>query len=321
MASWGNNERIVQRTQEELWRDWVRKKVEFYIWTGKWDNVTIAALNAWLANFGDEGEKYALALLNHFIYYSALDERRLCQYAIANVVFRDHLLNIDRSNSFSCANEVLSRELNDRIKETQVVPLLSEGNPTESGNAIARVYTTTGLIPENQVIRPDQILPCIYQGSCKRFLFVDDFLGSGDQLVSFWNEPSILLSAGGEKVALANISKRHTNISFEYIALVATACGLQNVEQKTLGLKVHFCEELSDEYGAFSANSIFFDKSEDREACKAYLETLCQARHIHARGYHELDFAIAFHHGTPDSCLPIFWEKSDTWTPLFQPRM
>jgi hypothetical protein len=321
MRALGDDRKIAQRKQEQRWREWVKKKIEFYISTGKWDKVSIAQLNAWLANFDDEGQKYALTLLNHFIYYSSEDVKRLCQYAIAKVVFKNQLLNVDQSHSFCCEDEVLRQELTYRIQETRVVPVLSEGNPTESGNAIARVYTTTGLINENQVIRPDEIIPCIYQGSCKRFLFVDDFMGTSEQLVSFWNGPYISLGMSGQRGSLARISAQHTNISFEYIALVATAYGLRDIEERVPGLKLFFCEKLSDEYRIFSNDSIFFDTPDDRQACESYLESLCRDRHIDTKGYHGLDFAIAFHHGAPDSCLPLFWEKSLSWTPLFQRRM
>lgn len=315
------DKKIAQRTQERRWREWVRKKIEFYISTGKWDRVNIAQLNAWLANFDDEGQKYALALLDHFIYYSAEDVKRLCQYAVTRVVFKDQLMNVDQSHSFCCADEVLHRELTGGIQETRVVPVLSEGNPTESGNAIARVYTATGLIDQKQVIRPDEIIPCIYRGSCKRFLFVDDFMGTAEQLVSFWNEPYITLGMGGEKGSLARISAQHTNISFEYIALVATAHGLKDIEQRVPRLRVSFCEKLSDEYRVFSNDSIFFDTPDDRQTCQSYLENLCYNRKILIKGYHGLDYAIAFHHGAPDSCLPLFWEESANWARLFQRRM
>ena len=121
------NEPIVPTSSEKPWQEWVRKKIAFYVSTSKWDNVTITQLDAWLANFNSEGEKYALALLNHFIYYSEVDVKRLCLYALTNVVFRDHLLNADRSSNFCCRNDMLLSELKSRIRETRLVPLLSEG--------------------------------------------------------------------------------------------------------------------------------------------------------------------------------------------------
>ena len=313
--------RFVRRTQEQQWRDWVKKKIIFYISTAKWDNVTIPQLNAWLANFDEEGQKYALSLLNYFIYYSEVDVKRLCWYALTNVVFRGHIVNVERTHDFLCRNESLLNELKERIKETYVVPLLSEGNPTESGNAIARLYTTTGLIAETQVIRPEQMSSCIDQGVCKRFLFVDDFLGSGDQLDSFWNKPCLPSGNGKDIESCADIAAKHTNISFEYVTLVATAYGLQNAALLTPSLRIHYCEQLSDEYRVFSDQSVYFRNENERKACKAYLETLCYSRNIHMWGYKGLDFAIAFHHGTPDSCLPIFWEENDSWARLFKPRM
>jgi len=146
-------------------------------------------------------------------------------------------------------------------------------------------------------------------------------MGTSEQLVSFWNGSYITLGVGGEKGSLARISAQHTNINFEYVALVATAYGLKDIEQRVPGLKVSFCEKLSDEYHVFGNESIFFDTPGDQQACMSYLDALCYNRKICTRGYHGLDFAIAFHHGAPDSCLPLFWEGNENWTPLFQRRM
>lgn len=124
MMTLGDDAKITQRKQEQRWREWVEKEKEFYILTGKWDRVSTAQLNAWLANFDEQGQKYAPALLNNFIYYSAEDVKRLCQYVITKVIFKDQLLNVYQSHSFCCENEVLRRELTRRIQETRLVDFI-----------------------------------------------------------------------------------------------------------------------------------------------------------------------------------------------------
>lgn len=315
------NGKAVRQKQEQRWKEWVGKKIGFYISTGTWDNVSAARLSAWLGNFDEEGQKWALTLLNNFIYYPARDVKQLCRYGLTKVVFSKQLLEVDQSQEFCCTDDALRQELTDRIRETLLVPLLSDGNPTESGNAIARVYTTLGWIGERQVIRPDEIVACIDKKSCKRFLFVDDFMGTGEQLKSFWNQPFAWLKVNGQNMSLAQISARHTDVSFDYLVLLATAPGFQHVDHRIPGLTVSFCEKLSEEYRIFGDDSIFFETAEDRQSCKSYLENLCHRKNIHVAGYQGLDFAVAFNHGAPDSCLPLFWEENANWTPLFKRRM
>lgn len=321
MQAMNGDEKTVRRKQEQRWKEWIRKKIGFYISTGKWDNVSAAQLNAWLGNFDEEGQKWALALLNNFIYYPARDVKQLCKYGLTKVVFHTQLLGIDQSQAFCCTDGALNQELAERIRETRLVPLLSEGNPTESGNTIARAYTTVDLVDEQQVIRADEILACIDEKSCKRFLIVDDFMGTGEQLKDFWNEPFSWLRVNGKDMSLAQISAEHTDISFDYLVLVATDPGLKYVKNRVPGLTVFFCEKLSQEYRIFGDDSIFFETLDDKQACTRYLENLCQQKGIHFTGYQGLDFAVAFNHGAPDSCLPLFWENNANWTPLFKRRM
>jgi len=278
--------------KEQRWKDWIKKKIGFYISTGRWDNISAAQLNAWLGNFDEEGQKWAYALLNNFIYYPARDVKQLCRYGLTKVIFRAELQEVDRNQDFCCTDNALRQELVDRIRDTRFVPLLSEGNPTESGNAIARVYTTLDLINERQVIRPDEILACIAKKSCKRFLLVDDFMGTGEQLRSFWNQPFSWLKVNKHDMSLSQISAKYKDTSFDYLVLVATAPGLQYVENLVPGLSISFCEKLSEEYRIFGNDSIFFENADDRIACKTYLEHLCHRKNIGIAGYQGLDFAI-----------------------------
>ncbi|MFP4642118.1 MAG: hypothetical protein ACLFPU_08085 [Dehalococcoidia bacterium] len=302
--------------KQRRWCEWVRKKIEFYISTDKWDSITIPQLNAWIAHFGEDGEKCALALLNHFIYYSALDVRRLCRYALTEVLFKSHILEADRCYDFRGEDSILQQRLIREIEQSCIIPILEEGNPTESGNQIARIYTTTNLVEEENVLRPDQLEGLVEHERCKRIIFVDDFMGSGDQLVRFWNEP---MPQG--KTSLCDVAQQHPDMSFEYIALVGTSYGLQRTSNRCPGLRVHFVEELSSEYQVFGEDSIFFSSADEQEECYNYLESLCYNKGIHLQGYHDLDFALAFNHGTPDCSLPVFWEKSECWDPLFKRRM
>lgn len=321
MAVRGPGADRLRRQHEEEWRRWVKQKIEFYISTGQWDNVTIPQLRRWLTEFHGKGQGYALALLDHFIYYPETQVKRLCRYALMEVLFKDDVLEVERSGGFRYGDDVLRDELSSRLQEVCVVPVLVEGNPSESGNAIARIYTTTGLIHQAQVIRPDQITTCIVKRSCKRFLLVDDFLGSGDQLDAFWNEPALEDDESGQRASLASVAASNVDVSFDYVALVATSYGLAIANKLPSRPKIHFCEELSNEYRVLDSDSIFFANQDERDACEAYLASLAACRGINARGYKGLDYAVAFHHGTPDTCLPIFWQESEAWTPLFQRRM
>lgn len=303
------------------WEEWVKRKVEFYITSKQWDNITISQLNSWLKNFDQQSRKYALTLLNHFIFYPERDVKRLCYHALTHVIFKEELLDFDRRSSFACSNQTVYASLISLIKKCAIVPIWSEGNPSESGNTIARIYTTIPLIHQRQVLRPDQVLPSIYEGTYQRFLFVDDFLGSGDQVIDFWNEPSISLGSSGKKIPLSRIAQVHPGLSFEYVALVASTFGLNRVRTSCPELKLHVCEELTDEYRVFADTSMFFTTREERDLCHNYLKDLCQKKGIDLLGWHQLDFAVAFHHGAPNSCLPLFWKRATSWNQLVRRRM
>ena len=76
---------IDQQTQKN-WQNWVHRKVEFYINSGQWDNITIAGFRKWLANFDAEGMQFVVSLLDKSIYYSEDHIKRLCSQALTKTL-------------------------------------------------------------------------------------------------------------------------------------------------------------------------------------------------------------------------------------------
>lgn len=283
--------------EEEKWCNWVKDKIDFYISSKKWDNVHIPQLRAWLGNFTSRDRKYACNLLNHFIYYSEDDLKQLCYFGITKVIFNKFLLDFDRNSAFSCSNEELKQVFQSRLRRTKFIPL-SEGDPTESGHLIARLCTTTDIIDASFFIRPELIATDGHLANSERFIIIDDFLGSGDQLRDFWTQYDIPLSSGST-TTLSELSLGHPSISFEYLALVATEYGIEQMRHIAPNLTLHCCEQLTDEYRIYNDNSVFFRTPEEKNVCESRLADICRANGIRARGHRDLDYAIAFHHCAP----------------------
>jgi hypothetical protein len=132
-------------------------------------------------------------------------------------------------------------------------------------------------------------------------LFVDDFSGTADSLVTWWEEvePLVLPKQAivGISLLVLNHLARSPILEFADILLAVN--------------------ELDLTYDALSEHSRYFAREEDRNLLHSYCEkTGASPDYIH--GYGECGLLLAFKHGCPNNSLPILWWNSDHWDPLFQ---
>ncbi len=293
------------------WCDHIRNKAEFYIQgIFQWDDIDIGDLNRWLGNFPDaEGQYYGMHLLNRLIYYSERDVIRMLKHGLYKVVLYKASLSWLLECHFSISVSEQQQKAREALGAIAFTPLLDRDKPSESGNALCRYLNRDLDIASGQVCHPRRLARL----NRARVVIVDDFIGSGEQIVDFWNEPKI---AGRRLADLA----RDNDLQVTYLCLVATRTGLTEAGGLTAGLELQACEVLEDRHRVFHIPSMYFGKEDEVKQARRYLERLCRRRRIPLLGYRDLDYAVAFHHAVPDATLPMFYENTRLWRRLIKRR-
>jgi hypothetical protein len=298
-------------------RDWsrsfdqIKNKTAFYIHDLKqWSDAELLDLDSWLANFpDDEGRYIAMRLLNRFIYYSERDVKRLLKHGLYRQLLYQPSIIWNRANEFdttSIEQETFAKQF---LEDTIFTPLLDRNKPSESGNTLCRYLNRDLEISSRQIRQPDELSSVM----SKRVVVVDDFIGSGQQIIDFWNKPKI---AGK---TLASIAASN-NLQVTYLSLVATRYGLNRVAKMSTGLHIACCEVIEDTYRVFCVPSLYLGQQNEISKARGYLDKLCKDRKLSLLGFHKLDFAVAFHHAIPDATLPLFFTKNSGWNPLIKRR-
>ena len=298
-------------------RDWsrsfdhIKNKTAFYIHDiAQWSDVEPADLDLWLTNFpDDEGRYTAIQLVNRFIYYSEKDVKLLLEHGLFKMSLYNPALTWTRGKMFATTSVEQETFAKQFIAGTTFAPLLDRNKPSESGNVLCRYLNRDLNVSSTQICQPAEIASF----TNRRVIVVDDFIGSGQQIIDFWTLPKI----GGK--SLARIAATN-NLEITYLSLVATRYGLDRVSRFTSGLNVITCEILEDSYRIFAVPSLYFGRGDQVAAAKQYLSKLCKTRNIQLLGFHKLDFAIAFHHSIPDATLPLFYKNTNQWKPLIKRR-
>jgi hypothetical protein len=234
--------------------------------------------------------------------------------------------------SFSREN---SRELSDDTTDIALIErefrsalgrtlFLGVGNPSESGYHLLYYFRQENSLPKtrfahsNEVFQQKQlskgqVLKVLRRPNINRYVFIDDFCGSGHQGKEY------------SKNIVEDIKSLNSAIEVSYFVLFATTTGREYVRKNTAFDVVRCVCELDDTFRCFSPSSRYFP-SRSQEIIATFAEQMCRFYGSllvpdDPLGYDNGQLLIGFHHNTPDNTLPIFWynEPGGTnWTPIFK---
>jgi hypothetical protein len=258
--------------------------------------------SAWLDNFSDPQERLLAAiLLDNFVFYSDRASARLL--ASAYYRFEDDVI-LGRIANTGAAQAFL-----DALVFTPV-----EGEhprPTDSGKTLYKRLRDLTELDDQQFFEPAAALEKAHRGS--PVVFVDDFLGSGNQMIETWERryaPSRPFS----------FNEAHANCPFVAIclAMVATQEAIRNIAASAAApVHVIAAHILDDSYSVqkLVAPTLTPPLLDLQVSLRAMLErhspNLILPAFLTADqvlfGFHELGLLFAVQGGVPDSAVPLLW--------------
>ncbi|HKY38417.1 MAG TPA: hypothetical protein VJN18_20885 [Polyangiaceae bacterium] len=266
---------------------------------------------AWLNNFLEVEQPTAAVVLDHFLYYSDRTVARLLRGAYRTL-----------------SNGPLPRGMSpltaEQLAEAVLTPVQSEQpSAADSGWLFCRKARQLLGIPEDRLLLPVDALEAALRG--ETMIFVDDFVGSGNQFLSTWSRPL-------RTTAPYSFADAHALTAFPafYVTLVATQLGVANIERAVPSVAVVPAHRLGDTYSVSkiaysqlapripalgSAVENLISKYSPQLVVPSYMETPAFRKY----GFHALGLMLAFEHSTPDATIPLLWAPGGTdWTPLVQ---
>lgn len=292
-----------------------------------WHNgVDASTIEEWLREFGvdgetgSEGRKHALYLLSRFMYFGDAEVR-----ALLRALYRDHyrypiIASIRKNNGDTRDEELLQTEYGRVLGSTR---FLGMGNPSESGTHLLYHYRQENDLTSRLFISPHEIFdltqkePALADPAITRYVFIDDFCGSGIQGVRYSREVLQRIRAAAEQTGVTP--------TVAYHVLIGTSKGLQRVQQNAQFDELACVLELDESFRAFEPMSRYFRNPPsgiDRETAMAlarrFGEELSPGKGL---GFDGGQLMLGFFHNTPNNTLPIFWHPGHTertWHPVFR---
>ena len=261
----------------------------------------------WISNFLPEEKLVAEKLLTNFSYFNERMTDALLRAAIQNYFCREEQ-----------SRQTNGKRLEDYIGETAFV--LCEGerpHPADSGNLFARKLRDKIYIPETHIKNSEDALS--ERTNFTRFIFVDDFSGSGNQFETTWNRK---YEINGEQLSFQYIS-RFDNHRFAYCCCISTWKARHKIGQVAPAVTLSPAHQLLDHNSAVHLNSTIWQDNDPKLARRIIKEASFRAGYTAEdggendwRGFDALGLTLAFNHGIPDASLPIFFSSRGNWKPL-----
>ncbi|MCG8050675.1 MAG: hypothetical protein JAZ15_05690 [Candidatus Thiodiazotropha endolucinida] len=277
---------------------------------GFWPTEPTIRPNAWLHNFEPEDQATAAILLDRFTYYNQ---------KLTDALFLSSYHSIGDGLPKGPNTPSLS-ELIRSLTNARITPITGEApNPTDSGNLFCRKARQLLAIDDHIVVEPRAALDHARAGGT--IVFVDDFIGSGDQFLETWRRPY----SRTEPSSFFNCHAQNGFTSI-YLSLVSTDFGLNNIQRFAPNTAVcvsHILCKRSTIQGMEISD-------QKRQKCIDFLEKYSarlQPRETYiasnpkyrAFGYKERGLLFGFEHSIPDATLPIFWSPGvGNWEPLIE---
>ena len=285
------------------------------IWENRVENDDVTV---WLDNFNSESDKLtALYLLSRFMYFGSRQIRELLKVLFRDIFKYKIFQAIRENNSGTIDPNIIHREFKIELMSTR---FLGIGNPSESGTHLLYYFRQINRLASQLFINAHEAFKPrstsnpleLKDSSVKRFVFIDDFAGSGHQGVSYSNSIVSDLKAANE------------DIEVWYLVLFCTEKAMAYLINNSKFDFIDCIYELDDSFRAFSNESRYFhdldelmDKQLAKKTCLNHGYNLLPSAPL---GYDDCQLLIGFHHNTPDNTLPIFWfdEPSEfPWNPIF----
>jgi hypothetical protein len=297
-------------TEEQL-----LSKCRYFAELGIWPRLSKIDPLAWLSNFLPSERLHALYLLNGFLYFS---KDLLGQLFVASI---QGLTRSVVGHKASLAQATL--DWNTFLSQLLIVRVTGETpSDADSGYIFVRLARDLLGIQEDRITTHEVALSRLLVNPNTPIVFVDDFVGSGQQFVSMWRRPyelSVGLLSFLEFACGSAMSKLF------YCPLFMTEQGGAYISSHCPRVILSPAHTLGSRHSVFHSESIIWPDTL-RESAGEFLETASQRAGIPDknggvgdwRGFHKLGLTLAFEHGTPDATLPIFYWSQVGWKPLIR---
>ncbi len=273
-----------------------------------WDGIDSNNLRSWLKNFNTQEEQNFAALVLEWLVYRSNEHCKSMLYDVLTRLLHNQW-RLEKSPVYDMRKHPLVL-LQEKYTDPNIryVTAVTKTDPdSKSGYSMVRDLNHKFHASTRWNIRNEQIPEC-YNAGIRTFIYVDDIIGSGEQIINVLNESPI-----------AN----YEDIKVYVCVCAAHEHGINNIMEQYPNVKILAAEYIPLDTDIFSnIYSILGYESKDalREWYKDFMKAKGFNRGVNIYGRGDLGLVYAFQDNTPNNSLPILHFHNENLSMLLNKR-
>ena len=270
---------------------------------------------SWLSNFADSDAEIAAALIDVFVYFPAEQVNQLLCRTLTR------LFQNFGGTERSCEHR--KNRITKQLSRTLFVPVEGERpSPADSGNYICRVVRQILELSDSNIATPAAALTQ-YVSNNKTIVFVDDMVGTGNQMRGTWHREYGTTDPKSFRNAYQRVRRE-----CYCICLISSPVGRGSVRSLS-GIDLISAHDLQDrdrlhaalaripDHPAGSGLQPAVDVLLEDYATRLILDSYMRNDRHPLLGFGNQGLTLGFQHCMPDATLPMYWASgSGSWTPM-----
>ena len=295
-------------------------KYKQYIDVQWWNGIEKRDVENWIKNFGTK-KKLAELILDNVIFYNASQMKAYTRFLLNDLKARVYM-KVMRENEFSHIDDnVLRTKWKDYMDETRFIPAALLDDPTASAYKIIGHWR--GVIGRGE--HPISTINDIgkrYNEGVRRFILVDDFSGSGEQMQKVLKQKVLF---NGTEMEVGALSDAVEDIELIIAVYVIHEEAKKTLKQEYPKISIIYVDLLDEDLNFMNNKASIYEKIDEKkrqemidEIKRINEKIMSDDEEMQKLSSYVLNIPIVFEHGCPNNALLLLFAHSSDWKQLFK---
>lgn len=295
-------------------------KYKQYIDVQWWNGIEKRDVENWIRNFG-ASEKLAELILDNVIFYNGSQLKAYTRFLVNNLKQKVYM-EVMRENHYLYIDDVvLDNKWSEYLSVTNFVPAALQTDPTSSAHQVLG-HWRSALGKGDSLFSTINDIEKNYKRGIRRFVLVDDFSGSGEQMLGVLKQKILF---DGEEIELGLLPNIIVDIEIIISVYVIHERAKNTIGDEYPKIKEIYVDLIDDDLNYLNEKSSIYEKVDInkrqeiiREIQKIVDDILESNKELLKLSSYVLNIPIVFEHGCPNNTLLLLFAHSDNWQQLFK---
>lgn len=295
-------------------------KYKQYVDIHWWDGVEKREIENWFKNFSSNTE-VAKLILDNVMFYNSKQMKAYTRYLVNNLKNEVYMKIMEKNEYHYVEDHDLEFEWENYLETTQFMPAAIPDDTASSAYKIIRYWRASLNGTGNNYSSIDNFGNA-YSNGKKRFVLVDDFSGSGKQIIKVLQHE---VDIEGKKIQVGKLPEVYSDIEIIIAVYVMHEKAQANINSHFRQVKIMAVDYITEDFNYLNDNSIFYKDASFDEKRKIIsdIKTIMDRIKNESSELKELDsyvlnIPVVFEHGCPNNTLVLLFAHSDSWQQLFK---